>query len=380
MDKGKIIQKVSDYLDQKFIRKEGEAISNTNRSYCSSLRIFLYHKDHTHFSHLKDISDEVVLKYLIAIPGHSNRCIHHTVIKLMFRVHGFPNKLRYIPYPEKEEKLPVHVNNEEFLKIINVCKNNKHRAIISLMFDAGLRVSEVINLKLIDLDQSNMLINIIQGKGRKDRKIKLSKFLLAILNDYRLEYNPIIYLFNGQNNVVQYSVKSCQEVVKQLTKKAGISKHFTPHKFRHGFAMNLLENGQDLSKIQNQMGHHSIKTTEIYARINNKVIQDIESPLEQIMRENVGETNKKLLVIETKKKVIDTMHNIALSDGIRDIKEKIFNNSSDKTYQIFFKGKTYFLKEKNHKIYEAQEGVRWSIGVESWKAISWFKKKGAIIS
>ena len=275
MDKGKIVQKVSDYIDQKFIKKEGEVVSNTNRNYCSALKMFLCHKDHIRFSHLKDISDEVVLKYLLAIPGRSNRCTHHTVIKLMFRLHGFPNKLRYIPYPEKEEKLPVHVNKSEFLKVISVCENNKHRAIVSLMFDGGLRVSEVINLRISDLDESNMLINVVQGKGRKDRKIKLSKVLLAILHDYMSEYNPIIYLFNGQAGAAQYSVGSCQAVVRQLTSKAGISKHFTPHKFRHGFAMNLLENGTDMSRIQNQMGHHSAKTTASTYQLRQRLFEKI---------------------------------------------------------------------------------------------------------
>lgn len=252
--------------------------------YCGALTKFLYHFQD--YSEPKSISDEKIVEYLLAIPGRSNRCTHHSAIKKFFYLKGQPYKLKYIPYPEKEEKLPIHVNKEEFVKMINVCHNNKHRAIICLMFDAGLRVSEVINLRIEDIDQSNMLLNIIQGKGRKDRKVKLTKVLLSILQVYMSEYNPIIYLFNGQSGAAQYSIKSCQEVVKQLTTKAGITKHFTPHKFRHGFAMGLLENGEHLNQIQNQMGHHSSKTTLIYARINNTVIQKIESPLEQIMRQN----------------------------------------------------------------------------------------------
>ena len=359
MDKGKVIQKVSDFIDQKFIKRDGEKISNTNKNYCSALRMFLYDERIVNYSHLKDISDDVVLQYLLSISGRSNRCTHHTVIKLMFRLHGFPNKLRYIPYPEKEDKLPIHVNKEEFIKIISVCKNNKHRAVICLMFDCGLRVGEVVNLKIANIDESNMLVNVVQGKGRKDRKVKLTKVLLSILHVYMSEYNPILYLFNGQNNAPQYSIKSCQEVVKQLTEKSGIKKHFTPHKFRHGFAMGLLENGEDMSRIQNQMGHHSQKTTEIYARMNNKVIQEIESPLEQIMREN-----------ESMLKVIETSNQKILPIKIQ----------SDKTYEILFNEKTYLLKEKDNKIIEAPEGAKWSIGVLSEKALAWFIKKGATIN
>ena len=169
--------------------------------------------------------------------------------------------------------------------MIAVCQNKKHRAIICLMFDCGLRVSEVVNLKLENIDDSNMILNIKQAKGRKDRKVKFTKVLQSILIDYYNEYLPQDYLFNGQLKS-QYSIKSCQEVVKQLTQKANISKAFTPHKMRHGFAMTLLENGATLDEIGNQMGHNSKKTTEIYARMNNNVIQKIESPLEQIIKEN----------------------------------------------------------------------------------------------
>lgn len=152
------------------------------------------------------------------------------------------------------------------------------------MFDAGLRVSEVCNLKLENIDRSNMVLNIVNSKCKKDRKVKLSPILLKMIISYYYAYKPQVYLFNGQGSL-QYSHKSCQQVVKHLCEKSGITKKFTPHKFRHGFAMTLLENGETLSSIGNQMGHESEKTTKIYARINNAVIQKIESPLEQIIRE-----------------------------------------------------------------------------------------------
>ena len=280
MDSGKVIEKVSDFIEQKFHKKEG--INHTKKNYVGALKIFLF--KHSKYSHLKDISDDVILKYLLTIPGRSNRCTHHSAIKLMYRIYGFKNKMRYIPYPEKEDKLPIHVNKNEFLQIISVCHNSKHRAIICLMFDCGLRVSEVINLKLEHIDFSNKVLNIVQAKGRKDRKVKFTDVLFKIIESYYVEYNPNEYLFNGQYGG-KYSIKSCQEVVKQLTEKAGIKKAFTPHKLRHGYAMTLLENGATLDQIGNQLGHNSKKTTEIYARMNNSVIQKIESPLEQIVKE-----------------------------------------------------------------------------------------------
>lgn len=272
----KTIKKVSNYCDYKF------GNTATKRTYCSALKIFL--SSFPDIYNLKEISDEKILEYLLKIPGRSNRCNHHSAIKLMYRIYGFKNKMKYIPYPDKEEKLPIHVNIQGFVQIINVCENDKHKAIICLMFDAGLRVSEIVNLKLSDIDSSNMLINIIQAKGRKDRKVKLTPPLLGILRNYWQNYKPSIYLFNGQSGNQKYSIRSCQEIVKQLTQKANLSKDFTPHKFRHGYAMALLENGATLAQIGNQMGHNSQKTTEIYARMNNHVIQQIESPLEQIIK------------------------------------------------------------------------------------------------
>ena len=282
MDIEKVIKKVSDYIDYKYHKTNGA--NNTIKSYCGALRIFL--SKHQNYSAIKEISDETILAYLLAIPGRSNRCTHHSAIKLMYRIHGHKRKMRYIEYPEKEDKLPIHVNHQEFLKLIQVCENDKHRAIICLMYDCGLRVSEVINLKITDIDSSNMVVNIVQSKGRKDRKIKLTPALLSILRIYFQKYRPVLYLFNGQSGNAQYSVRSCQEVIKQLTQKAKLTKPFTPHKLRHGYAMSLLENGTSISEIADQMGHATEKTTKIYARINNNVIQKIESPLEQILKQN----------------------------------------------------------------------------------------------
>lgn len=258
----------------------------TAKNYGSAVATFLSyfkHKDEP-----KDVNADEIIKYLLQYQNLSSRRNAHSAIKLFYKYkskHGESSKFRFIPYPEKPDTLPIHVNKQEFLKIISVCENKKHRAIICLMFDCGLRVSEVVNLKLEHIDDSNMLLNIKQAKGRKDRKVKLTKALQSVLIDYYNEYLPEEYLFNGQFKN-QYSIKSCQEIVKQLTKKAGITKQFTPHKMRHGFAMTLLENGSTLDEIGNQMGHNSKKTTEIYARMNNNIIQKIESPLEQILKEN----------------------------------------------------------------------------------------------
>lgn len=265
---------------------------NTAKNYGSAITSFLF--AHKEISRATDINANMIIKYLMQFENLSTRRNNHSAIKLFYKYkskHGESSKFRYIPYPEKEDKLPIHVNKDEFIQMIQVCNNLKHKTIICLMFDCGIRVSEVINLKLSDIDMSNMILNIRQSKGRKDRKVKFTSILFNIIQQYYNEYAPVEYLFNGQFSN-KYSIKSCQEIVKQLAKKAGIDKGFTPHKFRHGYAMTLLENGATLDEIGNQLGHNSKKTTEIYARMDNRIIQKIESPLEQIVKSS----NKQLLI------------------------------------------------------------------------------------
>lgn len=267
---------------REFIRFKYKS-ENTAKNYGNAVSLFLnYFKE---FKEPKDINADMIIKYLLRFDNLSTRRNAHSAIKLFYKYksrNGESHKFRYIPYPEKPDTLPIHVNKDEFIKMVSVCKNRKHMAIICLMFDCGLRVSEVINLKLEHIDFSNKLLSIKQSKGRKDRKVKFTDVLCKILELYYNEYSPEEYLFNGQFSN-KYSIKSCQEVVKQLTEKAEISKSFTPHKLRHGYAMTLLENGTTLDEIGNQLGHNSKKTTEIYARMNNTIIQKIQSPLEQIV-------------------------------------------------------------------------------------------------
>lgn len=333
---------------------------NTAKNYCGALTMFLVHfKD---YPEPKAVSDEKIIDYLLQIPGHSNRRTHHSAIKLFYKIKGQPHKFRFIPYPEKEDKLPIHVNLDEFYQMVSVCTNEKHRLIITIMFDAGLRVSEVCNLKLQDIDQSNMLLNILHAKGRKDRKVKLSGILLQMIRSYCIAHKPDTYLFNGQGSL-QYTVKSCQEVVKQLCAKAGIQKHFTPHKFRHGFAMTLLENGETLSSIKNQLGHESEKTTEIYARMNNKVIQKIESPLEQLIRDKGSE------MIKTK-----------VIEAPEPTQRPLPATKPGKTYQVLFNGKQFEIQVINNHISQAPVNHQWAINKDAEYVIGWYQKKGYSIT
>ena len=175
--------------------------------------------------------------------------------------------------PKKEKKLPRVIDSDEILKSLSTIENLKHKAILTLTFSVGLRVSEVVNLKIEDIDSSRMIINIKNGKGRKDRIVPLSESVLLLLRKYFLKYKPIEYLFNGQfsNN---YSISSCQKIYKQL-----IDNNSSIHTLRHSCFTYLLENDTNLRTIQSIAGHNSSKTTEIYTHVSKKLLNKVKLPI-----------------------------------------------------------------------------------------------------
>ena len=183
--------------------------------------------------------------------------------------------------PKRAKTQPIILDKTEIQKMFDVCTNLKHKTILSLLYSTGIRCSEVINLKIKDIDSKLMVIRIISGKGRKSRMVTLDTNVLEMLRKYYLEYKPIEYLFNGQNSL-QYSKKSIEEVVKKLGVKCGINKRVYPHLFRHNYITDSLENGIDLRVIKESVGHSSIKTTEAYTHISPKMIANIKSPIQGI--------------------------------------------------------------------------------------------------
>jgi integrase/recombinase XerD len=176
--------------------------------------------------------------------------------------------------PKKEKHLPQIIDKEFLLSKIDKIQNLKHKSIISLAFSVGLRVSEVINLKIEDIDSKRMIINIKQSKGKKDRIVPLSQNILTLLRLYFIQFKPKIYLFNGQNNNFQYSTESCNKIVKHYL---GTEYHF--HLLRHSCFTSLLESGTDLRIIQKLAGHSSSKTTEIYTHVSTNILNKISLPI-----------------------------------------------------------------------------------------------------
>lgn len=183
--------------------------------------------------------------------------------------------------PIKSKKLPIVLSKEEVQSIFSKVNNFKHQCMLFLIYSAGLRISELINLKIKDIDSKRMLITIRGGKGKKDRISILSKKMLLMLRDYYIEYKPKEYLFEGQDGGA-YSTRSLQNVFKKALEKTSIKKDATVHTLRHSFATHLLEKGTDLRYIQNLLGHSSTKTTEIYTHITKKGLENITSPFDDI--------------------------------------------------------------------------------------------------
>jgi site-specific recombinase XerD len=190
-----------------------------------------------------------------------------------------PRLVYYLERPKKEKRLPGVLSIEEVQKILGSISNIKHKAIISMVYSAGLRISEVINLRISDIDSSRMQIRIEQSKGKKDRMTILSEKMIVLLREYFIAYRPKQYLFEGQKGG-KYSTTSIQKVFQRAKRQAGIRKHATVHTLRHSFATHLLEAGTDLRYIQELLGHGSSKTTEIYTHVSTRQIRKIKSPLD----------------------------------------------------------------------------------------------------
>lgn len=225
--------------------------------YCHYAKVFLndFDRDIYHISQSEAVS--WLKKHSYSSTSQKNQTI--SAVKALYRfVVGVKMKGFKIERPRKERKLPQIIDKQYLLGTIHSVTNLKHKAIISLAYSVGLRVSEIINLKISDIDSCRMIIMIKSAKGKKDRIVPLTINVLNILREYYKIYKPTIYLFNGQSNL-RYTANSCNKIVK---KYLGESYHF--HLLRHSCFTHLHEVGEDIKSIKDLAGHKSIRTTEIY--------------------------------------------------------------------------------------------------------------------
>lgn len=256
----------------------------TIKSYAYHLEVFLQFKKERHYTYL---SSQDVKDYLaeLATTDKSESFVNQAInsIRCLFTyILNRKLKAHLVIRPKKAKTNPILLSDQEIESLFKVCANKKHLAIICLMYGAGLRVSEVVGLKIKDIDSKCMLIYIRSGKGKKDRSVMLDGKVLEVLRDYYKAYNPTEYLFNGQTDN-DYSVSSIQKLVKRYAQLAGITKRVYPHVFRHGFITGVLENGGDIHDAQLMAGHESPTTTaNVYAHLSPKYIASIKSPISNL--------------------------------------------------------------------------------------------------
>ena len=225
--------------------------------------------------------------YAMEKAGISENTAHSRLNALKFyfeQVLGQEKFFWEIPRPKKKMILPKVISEEKILKGLLAVENLKHKTLLLLAYSAGMRVSEVIQLKLTDINSDRMQITINEAKGKKDRVVTLSETILLLLRDYYKEYKPKKWLFEGQYPGEHYSARSAQSIFKDAYKNLQLPSTASFHSLRQSYATHLLENGTDITYIQKLLGHNDIKTTLRYTHVSNKDIGKIESPLDKLMR------------------------------------------------------------------------------------------------
>lgn len=195
--------------------------------------------------------------------------------------------------PRRSKILPTVLSKEEVIDLLRNTKNLKHRAILGIIYSAGLRISELINLELNKIDIDRRQIIIKNSKGRRDRHVILADSFIPLMLNYFSSYKPTRYFAEGLIKGEKYSAESVRGFLKLSVKRAQIKKHVTPHTLRHSYATHLLENGIDLRYIQELLGHAKPETTMIYTHVSKKDLLQIKSPLDMALKsmtENKEET------------------------------------------------------------------------------------------
>lgn len=230
----------------------------------------------------KSIDNEKIKLWLLEALTINSRKHRLCALNSFYKITvGMPSKIQKIPYPKSDKKLPIVLSQEEVQRMFTVCENLKHKVILALLYSCGLRVSELINLKWIHVDRSRMIINIIAGKGNKDRQVMLDGSLIPLLEKYFYQYKTKTYILSGQFSD-QYSSTSVNQVMKQLADKAKINKRVYTHLMRHNCFTHMVENGTDINLIQRLAGHTNVKTTNVYLHTSHTTISKIQSPLQKI--------------------------------------------------------------------------------------------------
>jgi integrase/recombinase XerD len=258
---------------------------NTQRTYTSLFKNFLLFFKDTHPVDLTETEIRNYLLYLVEQRKLSKSAQNQNINAIKFfyeKVLMQERKVYYLERPMKEKRLPEVLSQEDVMNIFEALDNLKHKTMLMLIYSAGLRRSEMLNLRIGDVDFNRHIVFIRGGKGHKDRQSVLSQNLVPLLQQYLKEYMPGFWLFEGPTGE-RYSATSLQQIFKRAAKKAGVKKIVRLHMLRHSFATHLLESGTSTRYIQVLLGHESSKTTEIYAQVSRFALDKIQSPLDQMV-------------------------------------------------------------------------------------------------
>lgn len=254
----------------------------TRKSYLYSTSKYIDFLEKTSLKPCSSSAKEYLL-YLIDKKYSQNTLRLSSASILYFLKNILKQKVSFVDIPKvkKIKLLPKTLNKIEIKKMIEKTDNLKHKLIISLLYSAGLRLSELTNLKKEDLNLENNTIYISQGKGQKDRVTLLSEVVRSLLLKYLCTYtSKSIYLIEGRRG--KYTSRSVQNVINMAAIRAKIEKKVTPHMLRHSFATHLLEDGVDIRHIQKLLGHSKLETTSLYTHVATRNLENIKSPLDKI--------------------------------------------------------------------------------------------------
>lgn len=256
---------------------------STQKTYMTEFAQLLYILKNVPVQSLNAMKLKSYFLYCIEKLKISENQLHSRINAIKFyweQVLNQPKITVQIPRPKKPSSLPKVLSKEDIRKMLNVLENPKHRLMLGICYGMGLRVSEVVNIKITDIDSSRMQVLVEAAKGKKDRYVNLPESILADLRSYYKSFQPKKYLFEGQHGG-QYAKRSAQAVFKQAMQKAKINKAVGIHALRHSYATHLHEYGTDISLIQKLLGHNDVKTTQRYTHVSNRVLNGIKSPLDR---------------------------------------------------------------------------------------------------
>jgi integrase/recombinase XerD len=207
--------------------------------------------------------------------------IYYSAIKVFYTIHGQPHYIDFIPHPKRPFTIPDVLDQNEIESIFSLCRTLRYKTLFVLIYSAGLRISEAINLKIPDIDFARKTIHIHSSKNNKDRYTILSDKAVILLKHYFNRYKPVSYVFHSiRDNTIKLSKRHIQHVFHKLVQEARITKKAHVHTLRHSFATHLLENNINLFYIMKLLGHTSIKSTIVYLHMQRFDLLNIASPLD----------------------------------------------------------------------------------------------------